>query len=244
VGSLTRPPEFTLDQWTTVDGLPQYSVNAIALTPDGYIWVGTFGGLARFDCLRFSVVERVDDAGRHVDRVLSLAVAPDSSVWVGTENGLLRYRGGRFSYFTTADGLPDNQILALHFDRAATLWIDTQHGGARYENGRFDAFREADGSALDQVVSFAEDRAGVLSLNTWEGFLTFEKERFTGYNVRWGIAPTKLYQTYQRFADQRTTLQLRALTVGQPCCVAIESFDENGVSTLSTPVALPPAAQR
>lgn len=179
VRSLTRPPEFTLDQWTTLDGLPQNSVNAIAQTPDGYIWVGTFGGLARFDGLRFSVIERVDDAGRHVDRVLSLAVAPDSSVWVGTENGLLRYRGGRFSYFTTADGLPDNQILALHFDRSGTLWIGTQHGGARYENGRFVAFREADGSALEQVVSFAENRAGVLSLNTWGGFLTFERGRLT-----------------------------------------------------------------
>src|SRR2546423_6324973 len=54
-----------------------------------------------------------------------------------------------------------------------------------------------------------------------------------GYNVRWGVSPTKLYQTYQRFADQGTTLELRALTVGQPYWVAIESFDENGASRLS-----------
>ena len=45
---------------------------------------------------------------------------------------------------------------------------------------------------------------------------------------------SKLYQTYQRFADQGTTLELRALTVGQAYWVAIESFDENGVSTLSS----------
>jgi hypothetical protein len=55
-----------------------------------------------------------------------------------------------------------------------------------------------------------------------------------GYNVRWGISPSKLYQTYQRFADQGTVLELRALTVGQAYWVAIESFDENGVSTLSS----------
>jgi hypothetical protein len=59
-----------------------------------------------------------------------------------------------------------------------------------------------------------------------------------GYNVRWGIAPSKLYQTYQRFADQGTTLELRALTVGQAYWVAIESFDENGVSSLSAPVPI------
>ncbi len=59
-----------------------------------------------------------------------------------------------------------------------------------------------------------------------------------GYNVRWGIAPAKLYQTYQRFADQGTTLELRALTVGQGYWVAIESFDESGVSTLSPAVQI------
>ena len=59
-----------------------------------------------------------------------------------------------------------------------------------------------------------------------------------GYNIRWGISPTKLYQTYQRFVDQGTTLELRALTVGQQYWVAIESFDENGVSDLSATVPI------
>jgi xylan 1,4-beta-xylosidase len=59
-----------------------------------------------------------------------------------------------------------------------------------------------------------------------------------GYNLRWGISPTKLYETYQRFADQGTTLELRALTVGQAYWVAIESFDENGVSPLSAAVPI------
>ena len=59
-----------------------------------------------------------------------------------------------------------------------------------------------------------------------------------GYNVRWGISPSKLYETYQRFADQGTTLNLRALTVGQSYWVAVESFDENGVSVLSAAVPI------
>src|ERR1700722_11410962 len=142
---LTPPQEFTVDQWTTVDGLPQNSVNAVAQTPDGYIWVGTFGGLARFDGIRFDAAERVDAAGRHVDRVLSLAVAPDSSLWIGTENGLLQYRTGRFRYFSQSDGLPDHEIHALLFDHSGALWIGTEHGGvARYASGRFVTFNQAD----------------------------------------------------------------------------------------------------
>ena len=60
-----------------------------------------------------------------------------------------------------------------------------------------------------------------------------------GYNVLWGIRPDKLYQTYQVFADRGTTLELRALTVGQEYYVAVEAFNENGVSRASEPVRVP-----
>jgi xylan 1,4-beta-xylosidase len=61
-----------------------------------------------------------------------------------------------------------------------------------------------------------------------------------GYNVRWGIAPDKLYQTYQFWADQAPVtrpFELRALTVGVPYYFAIEAFNEHGVSKLSAVVA-------
>jgi hypothetical protein len=53
-----------------------------------------------------------------------------------------------------------------------------------------------------------------------------------GYNVRWGIKKDKLYQTYQVFADRGNQLELRALTMGQDYYLAIEAFNENGVSAL------------
>ncbi|HEY6950834.1 MAG TPA: family 43 glycosylhydrolase [Bacteroidota bacterium] len=54
-----------------------------------------------------------------------------------------------------------------------------------------------------------------------------------GYNIRWGIRPDKLYQSYQRFADEENPFELRALNIDQEYYVAIESFDEVGVSHLS-----------
>jgi hypothetical protein len=60
-----------------------------------------------------------------------------------------------------------------------------------------------------------------------------------GYNVRWGVRPDRLYQTYQTWADHPTALELRALTAGQPYWVAVESFDERGVSPLSETARLP-----
>jgi hypothetical protein len=60
-----------------------------------------------------------------------------------------------------------------------------------------------------------------------------------GYNVLWGIRPDRLTLTYQRWADQGSTLELRALNVGQGYWVAVEAFDENGVSKRSRPVRVP-----
>ncbi len=61
----------------------------------------------------------------------------------------------------------------------------------------------------------------------------------TGYNVRWGLRPDRLTLTYQLFADDRADrLALRALNVDQDYWVAIEAFDERGVSRLSRPVRI------
>lgn len=58
----------------------------------------------------------------------------------------------------------------------------------------------------------------------------------TGYNILWGIAKDKLYQTYQVFADQPESLEVRALTKGVSYYFAIEVFNENGVSSVSEAV--------
>lgn len=55
----------------------------------------------------------------------------------------------------------------------------------------------------------------------------------TGYNIRWGIRPDRLYETYQIFADKESRLEVRALNVGQRYFFGIEAFNEAGVSPLS-----------
>ena len=65
-------------------------------------------------------------------------------------------------------------------------------------------------------------------------FISWEPvEKVVGYNVLWGIAPEKLYQTYQIFSDAGPSLELRALNLGQEYYFSIEAFDENGVSKRS-----------
>lgn len=151
---LVDAPEYVLHQWTTADGLPQNSVNAIAQTPDGYLWLGTFGGLVRFDGTSFQLQERADSSGRHIDRVLSLAVAPDSALWIGTESGLFRLYAQHYASVALPDALPDQAIRTLRFDRAGVLWMSTMLGAVARWGG--------DSVAVVAVADVAPDTVGIL----------------------------------------------------------------------------------
>jgi xylan 1,4-beta-xylosidase len=70
-------------------------------------------------------------------------------------------------------------------------------------------------------------------------FITWEDvPGAVGYNILWGIQDDKLYQTYQVFADQRPSFELRALSIDQSYSFAIETFNENGVSPASARVRI------
>ncbi|MBB5059651.1 signal transduction histidine kinase/ligand-binding sensor domain-containing protein [Granulicella aggregans] len=84
-----------LTTWTTEQGLPQDFVTAIAQTPDGFLWVGTNGGLARFDGLKFRTFLQAPAALRH--RITNLGVDARGTLWIGTSTGLFKYESHTFS---------------------------------------------------------------------------------------------------------------------------------------------------
>src|SRR4029077_8209945 len=89
--------QYVTQVWFAKDGLPQNSVYAIAQTPDGYLWVGTEEGLARFDGVQFTTFDPKN--GSLVHRYV-VALAPDSSngLWIGTlGGGLTHYHAGGFT---------------------------------------------------------------------------------------------------------------------------------------------------
>ncbi|MEX2153441.1 MAG: two-component regulator propeller domain-containing protein [Gemmatimonadaceae bacterium] len=148
---------YAVDVWTTDHGLPQNSVNAIAQTPDGYLWIGTSGGLARFDGVRFTLVERRDSAGTHIDRIVALTVGPDSALWIATENGLLRYDQRRFTVWREKDGVPGTVISAVHADRDGTVWLNADGKLVRYVDGVFTV-----AAATSGTWGIARDSLGIL----------------------------------------------------------------------------------
>ena len=114
--------------WGTGAGLPQNTVNAIAQTPDGYLWLGTRDGLARFDGVRFTVFGLRD--GLQSVEIQTLYVDRRGKLWIGTSGGgLSRWVEGRIENVTLPHQLvaPDT-VTAFAEDAAGRLWIGTIAG--------------------------------------------------------------------------------------------------------------------
>ena len=93
----SAPADFLVDKLDTGDGLPSSTVTAIAKTPDGYLWVGTYNGLARFDGARFVTFDPVNQPELGQARVQGLFLDANGTLWINTfRGGLTSYRGGDF----------------------------------------------------------------------------------------------------------------------------------------------------
>jgi signal transduction histidine kinase/ligand-binding sensor domain-containing protein len=84
------------DSWTRREGLPSQGIRAIAQGPDGYLWVGTEAGLARFDGVRFVVFDPDNTPPLRSAFVADLLVEPGGSLLVATWDGLYRRKGARW----------------------------------------------------------------------------------------------------------------------------------------------------
>src|SRR3954465_11018468 len=92
-----QPSRYLHDAWTTENGLPQNDVMQMIQTRDGYIWLGTNGGLVRFDGIRFTIFDSGNTPELRSNRILSLAEDRDGTLWIGTQNGgLTSYSQGKF----------------------------------------------------------------------------------------------------------------------------------------------------
>lgn len=144
-GALAAPgaPAYVSRIWRTQEGLPENRILAIAQTPDGYLWLGTSSGLARFDGVRFVVYARVNTPSMTDDNIRALAVSADGSLWVATDGGgLLHYQGSRFQSFGPREGLANEFVGAVLEDRRGDIWAGTNRGLFRRHGERFERVDE------------------------------------------------------------------------------------------------------
>ncbi|MFT5375272.1 MAG: two-component system sensor histidine kinase/response regulator [Candidatus Latescibacterota bacterium] len=196
------------DLWRTYglpDGLASTVVDAIHQDHNGYLWIGTQGGISRYDGEHFTTFTTAD--GLAYNGVSAIAEDAQGNLWFGTwGGGISRYDGEHFTTFTTADGLANDVVLSIFNDRHGNLWFGTQGGACRYDGEDFTTFTTRHGLAHDKVSAIAEDANGDLWFGTWGGGVS----RYDGDNDQGTVANFTNYTT----ADGLANGEVSNITVG------------------------------
>ena len=208
--------------WTTENGLPQNTVYALAQASDGCLWVGSEGGLARFDGSAFITYRKSTTPGLASDSITALATEPDGSLWVGTSGGgLLKQRDGRFSRIY---GLAGDRIWSLHRDRQGALWILPDEGSVYcLERGMRPARAVIDDLPDRQVTAVTGSMENILWIGTRGGLAAIRNGRETIFTHRDGLAGNYIYCL---FTDSRGSLWVGTTT-------GLSRIDAKGVRSFS-----------
>ncbi|MBN9661420.1 MAG: hypothetical protein J0H49_24710 [Acidobacteria bacterium] len=150
------------------DTFPGGAINAIAQTPDGFLWIGAENGLVRFDGVNFRLIDHKSTPSLPPSPVLGLMVDPQGWLWVRMQSPfLMRYRGGKFEQMYP-ETVPPEFTFAREEGAAALArgirgdaLIATPGGALRNGNGAFRPIVSA-GVANGNPMSIAETADGAV----------------------------------------------------------------------------------
>jgi signal transduction histidine kinase/ligand-binding sensor domain-containing protein len=183
--------QYVNDAWENLPPLAGW-VNSIYQTRDGYLWIGTDEGLAKFDGVRFTFFNRTntrDFEGRR-NAVLTILEDRQGILWIGTHGGMNIIRNNHVEQFPI-EGI--SRILCQVIDEQGTHWIGTDRGlMKRNSQGTFTLIKGMDHTA---VFSLKASR-GVLWAGTLSGIYEMKGENIAPLSGQdemkirpaWGLA--------------------------------------------------------
>ena len=128
-----QPSSYLRADFTVEQGLPGDKVNVIAQTPNGFLWVGTDGAVARFDGGHFTQIRLRPGISKEIP-VSFLLTAADGALWVGTDSGLVYIPAAAVDHFARSlvtmyhPGAGPSDRISCLLIRKGILWVGTSRG--------------------------------------------------------------------------------------------------------------------
>ncbi|MDB6109266.1 MAG: Histidine kinase [Pedosphaera sp.] len=160
---------FSIDKWVSAeDGLPQSSVIALTQTRDGYLWLGTLNGLARFDGARFTVFNEGNTPGLNSSQIVRLFEDSHGNLWIGTQTaGASLVKDGRVIGLNIGRGSSEGRLMAATEDRNGSVWLYTADGQlCRYQDGKVDIWATATNSSCRALIT---EKSGLMWVGSDRG---------------------------------------------------------------------------
>tara|TARA_R110001583_G_scaffold2068_2_gene15221 strand:- start:1216 stop:4179 length:2964 start_codon:yes stop_codon:yes gene_type:complete len=181
--------EYFTQTWDTRDGLPHNGINALAQTSDGYIWIATWEGLARFNGRKFKLFTRGSKAGLPDSSIKSLTATPNGELLVAGARGGVSIRKNReWTPQFNASTMVNNAI----FDSKKNLWLALEGRGLVYR----DMTTKHDETIIANLRAFKLllDAEETLWVATNKGLYSVKnKTRVTHIDENFGLPDTPVY---------------------------------------------------
>lgn len=178
---------YLVDQWEMADGIPSNTVNTIAQTTDGYLWIGTSSGIVRFDGVKFQTFCFSQKKENYPQDIQNLKVDRNGTLWIGGSRYLTSfdYRTDQFRIFNKNDGITQDGIRYIKEDRNGNLWIAFNSSYInRLSGSAFTAFDSSHGLLGKKINSIIEDSKGNFLFGSREdGIFSFKNEKFVKYAI-------------------------------------------------------------
>jgi signal transduction histidine kinase/ligand-binding sensor domain-containing protein len=167
-------------------------ISAIAVNPDGSLWVGMALrgrglGLQRFvhGAWKPFVVRGFDSSTLEVQTV---SLDRNNTLWIGTvDQGIYRISGGQVDHFGSADGLSSDSVLRFSEDREGNLWVTTSRGIDCFHDVRVASFSKREGLTVTEVDAVLAARDGSLWVAGADALNVFHHDRVTSIHAPEGV---------------------------------------------------------
>ena len=209
--------QYAHTSWKIRDGFTKGTINSIAQTPDGYLWLGTEFGLLRFDGLKNVQWQPPTNQQLPDSFIYALLAARDGTLWIGTAKGLASWKDGKLTQYSELAG---QYIFRLLEDREGTVWV----GGSGVPTGKLCSIQNSnvncygeDGGLGVGVVGLFEDSKGSLWVGIPSGLWRWKPGQPKFYplpgeqnGIRWlgededGTLLVGYRDGIQRFSDGKT----------------------------------------
>lgn len=183
-------PEFASGSWDFIrveDGLADPIVRALAVDPDGSLWIG-YGNQGIANYKNGSFQQYTKDQGLTANSVTSLAVESDGTLWVGTGWGVSRFDGSEFTNYLTDQGLLSNSVNSLAIAPDGSLWVGVSTGVSHFDGNHWTNYTKADGLGNAPVLDIAFDQNGGVWFASQDGVSYLKDGNWKVYNQADGLA--------------------------------------------------------
>jgi ligand-binding sensor domain-containing protein/signal transduction histidine kinase len=178
--------QYVHSTWRTDEGLPLNAITRILETRDGYLWIGSQNGLARFDGVRFAVFDNTNTTALPDNWISDLVEDRQGTLWIATSHGGLTYlRDGRFAHL---NGMGNRAAQTLAVDADGSVWVGGAGGLAHLSNGKvIKSYTTTEGLSGNQIRRVLVDKDRSIWIATNGGLSHLVAGRMESYSKKDGL---------------------------------------------------------